>query len=335
MTSESSTNTERNTYLYDPLDRLLASATLQRFYQHAFLVTGLQGNQARSFLRHQSQPLAQRGESNSLLATDQQHSVLTATPGNPRISYGPYGQRATRDDDLLGFNGELPDEISGHYPLGNGHRWFNPLLMRFNSPDRFSPLDKGGINAYCYCLGDPINRRDPSGRSPIKHMIESALALTGRLSDNLPSPTWLQNTNKQFFADALEIAQTSAMRKTGAPLPGPLADSKLSKFGHGPGDNPAPFSEKLAAVVRNKVSHGKPPLPDELTETYMRTSISVNAGEISSVTAHLSMIEPWQNQGGPAGFVAVTLHRISAAVSGVEDHARLKTGKDLRAIRRD
>jgi len=35
--------------------------------------------------------------------------------------------------------------------------------MRFQSPDSLSPFGKGGINAYGYCAGDPINRIDPNG----------------------------------------------------------------------------------------------------------------------------------------------------------------------------
>ncbi|WP_147458691.1 RHS repeat-associated core domain-containing protein, partial [Pseudomonas savastanoi] len=36
-------------------------------------------------------------------------------------------------------------------------------LMRFNSPDSLSPFGKGGMNAYAYCAGDPVNRSDPTG----------------------------------------------------------------------------------------------------------------------------------------------------------------------------
>ncbi|MFF1916268.1 RHS repeat-associated core domain-containing protein [Streptomyces sp. NPDC058239] len=64
---------------------------------------------------------------------------------------------------LLGFNGERPDPVTGHYLLGNGYRAFNPVLMRFPSPDSWSPFGEGGLNSYAYCLGDPVNRVDPTG----------------------------------------------------------------------------------------------------------------------------------------------------------------------------
>ncbi|EGH35731.1 hypothetical protein PSYJA_44541, partial [Pseudomonas syringae pv. japonica str. M301072] len=38
--------------------------------------------------------------------------------------------------------------MTGHYLLGNGYRAFNPVLMRFNSPDSLSPFGEGGVNAY-------------------------------------------------------------------------------------------------------------------------------------------------------------------------------------------
>jgi hypothetical protein len=34
---------------------------------------------------------------------------------------------------LIGFNGEPPDALTGHYHLGNGYWQFNPVLMRSNS----------------------------------------------------------------------------------------------------------------------------------------------------------------------------------------------------------
>lgn len=106
-----------------------------------------------------------------LLATDRQHSVLQVLAANGQrapIAYSPYGHRPELNGlmSLLGFNGERPEPITGHYLLGNGYRAFNPVLMRFNSPDSLSPFDEGGLNPYAYGLGDPINHTDPTGHIP-------------------------------------------------------------------------------------------------------------------------------------------------------------------------
>jgi len=37
--------------------------------------------------------------------------------------------------------------------------------MRFLSPDSLSPFRNRTLNAYAYCMGDPINRHDPSGHT--------------------------------------------------------------------------------------------------------------------------------------------------------------------------
>ncbi|MGE8305426.1 MAG: RHS repeat-associated core domain-containing protein [Pseudomonas kermanshahensis] len=80
------------------------------------------------------------------------------------LSYTAYGHSCPPQSLLLGFNGEPKIRNSHAYALGNGHRFYTPILMRFCSPDAFSPFEKGGLNAYCYCEGDPINNTDPSGQ---------------------------------------------------------------------------------------------------------------------------------------------------------------------------
>jgi len=99
------------------------------------------------------------------LGTDKQSSVLLVADHTPlqRLHYIPYGFRPERTVSSLGFNGEALLEGSDHYPLGNGYRIYNTALMRFQSPDSQSPFQRGGMNAYCYCLGDPVNRSDPTG----------------------------------------------------------------------------------------------------------------------------------------------------------------------------
>ncbi|WP_413722255.1 RHS repeat-associated core domain-containing protein [Sodalis sp. RH24] len=88
---------------------------------------------------------------------------VTATFNTELHLYTPWGYRQTEDPALPGFKGELRDAITGAYPLGNGYRSYNPILMRFNSPDSLSPFGAGGINPYVYCNNDPINGIDLDG----------------------------------------------------------------------------------------------------------------------------------------------------------------------------
>ncbi|MBH3412671.1 MULTISPECIES: RHS repeat-associated core domain-containing protein [Pseudomonas] len=85
-------------------------------------------------------------------------------------AYGPYGYRNTRalPTESLGFNGEFFFISMGCYALGNSHRLYSPGLMRFISADTLSPFYRGGSNCYAYCLNDPINSRDPGGKSRLK-----------------------------------------------------------------------------------------------------------------------------------------------------------------------
>jgi len=164
------------TYSYDPLDRLVAASpaesdSVQRFYQKSRLTTEIQGQIQRAVFQSEGHLLArqqlQSGQTDcALLGTDQQRSVLhSLDPAQQRaFAYAPYGFRPPQLD-LPGFNGEQPDPVTGDYLLGNGYRAFNPVLMRFNSPDSLSPFGDGGLNAYAYCGGDPVNRVDPTGHT--------------------------------------------------------------------------------------------------------------------------------------------------------------------------
>lgn len=183
-------NTAFCLYRYDPLDRLatrtpLAEAISKVFYKADVLVTETQGGVQRSFVHHDRRPLAQQtlvGTSvdTLLTAADQQHSVLSALSAGQQqaLAYSPHGHRAPLNH-LPGFNGEQPDLVTGHYLLGNGYRAYNPVLMRFNSPDSLSPFGKGGLNAYAYCAGDPVNRNDPSGHELIDTLISAFYIAAG------------------------------------------------------------------------------------------------------------------------------------------------------------
>ncbi|MFT0867646.1 RHS repeat-associated core domain-containing protein [Pseudomonas sp. CAM1A] len=102
----------------------------------------------------------------ALLATDRQRSTLyhQARDNGSAFSYSAFGHDPVDNGkvSLLGFTGE-PRTNQGYYLLGRGYRCYNSTLMRFNSPDSYSPFGSGGLNAYIFCEGDPINYTDPTG----------------------------------------------------------------------------------------------------------------------------------------------------------------------------
>jgi len=101
-----------------------------------------------------------------LLATDQQQSTLRY--GDTVRAFTPFGFGLHSG---AAFNGEWLDQVTGRYLLGSGYRAFSTLLMRFICPDSWSPFGEGGLNAYGYCQGDPVNARDPTGHAPIWKVI--------------------------------------------------------------------------------------------------------------------------------------------------------------------
>ncbi|RCL25635.1 hypothetical protein C6A77_13620 [Pseudomonas sp. AFG_SD02_1510_Pfu_092] len=166
---------ERLKYQFDGHDQLLASVhggtrQVQRRYQDHRLDTTQEGSLLTQYLLGGTHALAeQRSDKPAdplLLLTDNAGSVVTETDreGTRHASYSAYGERP--DDNgmrcLLAFNGEVREEALGWYLLGSGYRAYNPVLMRFHSPDSLAP-EEAGLNPYLYALGNPVRWRDPTG----------------------------------------------------------------------------------------------------------------------------------------------------------------------------
>ncbi|AKT37956.1 RHS repeat-associated core domain-containing protein [Chondromyces crocatus] len=166
-------------YHYDSMGRLAAQTLPDgvdafRSFQGESIVGQTIGGRRLSFLTAEGNTLAQGDEQGGssrshLFATDGQNSTLTSLDAqqgqSEHFRYTAYGERSTSGpgEILLGFNGEFRDPVTGWYFLGNGYRVYNPTLMRFHSPDGWSPFGQGGVNPYVYCGNDPINRFDPTG----------------------------------------------------------------------------------------------------------------------------------------------------------------------------
>ena len=163
-------------YHYDARDRLVELSQpggpgAQRFYHDGRVINEISGDDRRTCGRQSGLLLGEQQQGAeagfTLFGTDLQQSVLIAESGTQRgeVAYSPYGYRPAEGGifSQAGFSGEQLDPLTGLYLLGNGYRAYSPTLMRFLSPDSLSPFGAGGLNPYAYCLGDPINRVDPTG----------------------------------------------------------------------------------------------------------------------------------------------------------------------------
>lgn len=151
------------------------SQSKRLFYQNDRLVSSLVlGLKVRYFLGGGFLLSDLEGKASvvSLLATESGGTVLEDLKSGAacRVTYAPYGQRAPDFSGMtqLGFNGEYLLPLLACYGLGNGYRFFSPVLMRFSSPDNWAPFRV--LHAYGYCKGDPVNHADPSGHMLSKHL---------------------------------------------------------------------------------------------------------------------------------------------------------------------
>lgn len=218
-------------YHYDPLDRQVdctpfEQVAVQRHYCKTRLASEIQGPVQRSVLQYDDQLLAQlqRKEGKlvaTLVVTDQQRSVLNARDSGKShpfssAAYTPYGHRVRENGSLslFGFNGERPDAVTEHYHLGNGYRQYNPALMRFNSPDSWSPFGVGGLNAYMYCRADPINRSDSTGHFSVGLFLH-AFGIGATLVGAVTSAVGIVTKNRVVEYAGFVVAATGIMLSIG------------------------------------------------------------------------------------------------------------------------
>jgi|GEM_PF-3282730 len=218
------------------------------FYQENKLSSVKQGERSRTVFRYEHAPLAEQdvdasSHSSPLLASDIKASVLGINSGSglKKRAYMAYGYDPQENEvfSVQSFNGESRTPF-GFYLLGNGYRAYNPVLMRFNSPDSHSPFGPGGINAFSYCLGDPVNNVDPSGRITVSaYLFRKTRTGFSHPSPNLTldRPPFVNAPQKKdapppyhrFGSGLSEVQSPPAFKISSAPLP---AYSKRIPKGH-------------------------------------------------------------------------------------------------------
>lgn len=139
----------------------------ERYFYHGDTLALIAGSKSTRLMHNRPQ-VAQltygADAATTLLQIDNDNSVLgPVSTGKPR-TFAPYGHQSDATGELLsGFNGEPLDLLLMGYHLGQGKRFYSPQRRSFFSPDPMSPFGGGGINAYTYCGGDPVNNEDPTG----------------------------------------------------------------------------------------------------------------------------------------------------------------------------
>ncbi|MBI6923132.1 RHS repeat-associated core domain-containing protein [Pseudomonas putida] len=154
------------------------SGKVNAFHQDGQLVTELGDDVTRSVFRGQEHFLGHLAsgdkQTSSVSAVDSSNTVMAEPHSNclARFSYTPYGQRARSSgfDTPWAYHGERRDARLDGYSLGNGYRLYRPALMRFGAPDNLSPFGQGMLNAYAYCMDDPVNQSDPSGHFAVRSL---------------------------------------------------------------------------------------------------------------------------------------------------------------------
>lgn len=162
---------------------------------------------------------------------------MILTPCRPPQVYNPYGHSAREMSvpSLLAYASQCLDQATGCYLLGNGHRAYNPVLMRFLSPDRLSPLGAGGMNAYSYCLGDPINHLDPSGKVPLGWAWRFARRAAVKVAEMSVDIAWEHRGKIHYLAtrkgDEFRPKEVRHRRVAAKPSPRPVPARPLEHIG--------------------------------------------------------------------------------------------------------
>ncbi|HEN8799225.1 TPA: RHS repeat-associated core domain-containing protein [Pseudomonas putida] len=205
-----------------------------------------------------------------------------------KSSYTIYGG-ASESHASLGFSGERRDVLSGSYLLGLGRRIYSPILMRFYSPDPKSPFGAGGLNLYGYCLGDPLNRIDPTGqnsrvvqaspkRSNVLHQLLGREMHGGRVSHSLK---WVDHSNMSEYLLGFKKSELPSLyrymtKEALADLfSGHLAQSGITRLDAYYYENNVKFWNRMAELLKAAGSGAVASAKAEIAQNGLKTLIAL------------------------------------------------------------
>ena len=110
-------------------------------------------------------------------------------PAQPAPVFDPYGDLVSSSPAVYAWNGGW----GYRYEAGTGGlvkvgvRWYDPAVGRFLQQDPwlgslYTPLT---LNAYAYCVNDPVNAVDPSGAIPAWVIVVGIIVVAGIIDEYL------------------------------------------------------------------------------------------------------------------------------------------------------
>lgn len=147
------------------------------------------------------------------------HLITADFDGSELNGFDVFGYSTKR---WLYLKSNRTEHIACHHALGRGHRLYQSGLKRFCQPDRYSPFSRGGLNCYAYCLGDPINRYDPTGRASIFTSMRSAV---GRFFNRRRIKAPLHSVKPPSYGTVGKLADSVFAVATGTIYQKPLQNS--------------------------------------------------------------------------------------------------------------
>jgi len=272
---------ESNSFVYDPANRIISEGDTTLVYRGSSLVNQSKGNDTVRFVGGGAAQV-RTGENAGvwLSGSEANGSVLSVDNANADtkhydITYSPYGETPSdqKTPSAIGYTGQRKSDLLDGYHLGNGYRLYQPSLRRFTSPDSMSPFGAGGINAYAYCAGDPINNTDPTGHFGEDEMAEELATIELLLNE--------MATEAAMEADApsMNQAQIVAYRQK-TPVSAPQYKSP----------DPTPTSKPTPSIVGDRIKYYESlSTPDNKNSpVYASLSPSKNTGPSTSLNSAIN-----------------------------------------------